>query len=54
MKLRAPFIMIKNALSDIRTMHDFSYNIPNETRDVFWDKECSNHLTASTCKVYEG
>ena len=40
--------------SDIRTMQDFSYRVPNETRDEFWDKECSNHPTASTCKVYEG
>ena len=54
MNLRTPFKMIKNALRDIRTMHDFSYNVPIETRDEFWDKECSNHPTASTCKVYEG
>ena len=38
MKLRAPFNMIKNALSDIRTMHDFSYTVPNETRDDFGTK----------------
>ena len=44
----------QNALSDIRTMHDFSYTVPKETRDEFWDKECVNHPTASTCKVYEG
>ena len=43
MKLRTPFNMIRNALSDIRTMHDFSYTAPNETRDEFWDKECSKH-----------
>ena len=54
MKLRTPFNMIKNALSDIRTMHDFSYTVPNEIRDNFLDKECSKHPTASTCKVYEG
>ena len=54
MKLRTPFNMIKNALSDIRTMHDFSYTVPNETREEFWDKECISHPTASTCKVYEG
>ena len=53
MKLRTPFNMIKNALSDIRTMHDFSYTVPNETREEFWDKECISHPTASTCKVYE-
>ena len=54
MKLRAPFNMIKNAFSDIRKMHDFSYTVPSETTDEFWDKECSNHPTASTCKIYEG
>ena len=51
MKLKTPFNMIKNALSDIRTMHDISYTVPNETRDEFLDNECSNHPTASTCKV---
>ncbi len=54
MKLRNPFNMIKSALSDIRTMHDFSYMVPNEIIEKFWDKECSNHPTAVTCKVYEG
>ena len=54
MKLSTPFNMIKNALSDIRTMHDFSYTVPNETREEFWYKECISHPTASTCKVYEG
>ena len=54
MKLRTPFNMIKNALSDIRTMHDFSYTVPNENRDEFWDNESSNNSTASTCKIYEG
>ena len=54
MKLKTPFTVIKNALSDIRRMHDFSYTVPTETRDEFWDKECIKHPTASTCKVYEG
>ena len=48
------FHIIKNALIDIRTMHDLSYTVQNETRDEFWDKECCNHPTASTCRVYEG
>ena len=52
MKLRTPFTVIKNALSDIRAMHDFSYTVPSETRDEFWDKECIKHPTASTCKIY--
>ena len=54
MKLKTPFTLIKNAFSDIRRMHDFSYSIPKETRDEFWDKECLKHPTAFTCKVYEG
>ena len=54
MKLKTPLNIIKNALSDIRTMHDFSYTVPAESRDAFWDKKCSNYSTASICKVYEG
>ncbi len=54
MKLSTPFTVTKNALRDIRAMHDFSYTIPTETRDEFWYKECLNHPTASTCKIYEG
>ena len=46
--------MLKNALSDIRAMNDFTYTVPYETRDEFWEKDCSNHPTTSTCKVYEG
>ena len=38
MKLRTPFTVIKNALSDIRAIHDFSYKVPAETRDEFWEK----------------
>ncbi len=53
MKLTTPLNIIKNALSDISAMHDFTYKVPNETRDEFWDKECINHPTASNCKVYE-
>ena len=53
MKLRTPLNLIKNALSDVRTMHDFTYTVPTETRDEFWDKECIKHPTSSTCKVYE-
>ncbi len=53
MKLRTPFSVIKNALSDIRGMHDFNYEIPAETREEFWKDECKNHPTSSTCKVYD-
>ena len=53
MKLRTPFSVIKNALSDIRVMHDFNYEIPAETREEFWKEECEVHPTSSTCKVYD-
>ena len=51
MKLTTLFKMIKNILSDIGTKHDYFYPVPNKNRDEFQDKECSNHPTASTCKV---
>ncbi len=53
MKLKSTISMIKNALSDSRTMHDFSYTVPTETRDKFWNKECDIHPTKSTCKTYD-
>ena len=53
MKLRTPFSVIKNALSDIRGMHDFNYEIPAETRKEFWKDECEIHPNSSTCKVYD-
>ena len=53
MKLTTPFSAIKNALGDIRMMHDFSYTVPIETREEFWEKECNLHPTALTCKVYD-
>ena len=53
MKLSSPFTVLKNVISDIRRMHDFSYKLPPETHDEFWEKECTDHPTASTCKTYE-
>ena len=53
MKLRTPFSVIKNALSDIRVMHDFNYEIPAEAREEFWKEACEVHPTSSTCKVYD-
>ena len=52
-QLRQPFSAIKKALSDIRVMHDFNYEIPPETREEFWKDECEIHPTSSTCKVYD-
>ena len=53
MKLKSPFSIIKNALSNIQGMHDFNYEIPTETREEFFGNECDRHLTNSTCKAYE-
>ena len=53
MKLSSPFTVLRNVISDIRRMHDFSYKLPPETHDEFWEKECADHPTASTCKTYE-
>tara|TARA_Y100001968_G_scaffold328938_1_gene377136 strand:+ start:395 stop:649 length:255 start_codon:yes stop_codon:yes gene_type:complete len=54
MKTRTSFTIIKYALNAIRTMHNFSYKIPTEISDDFWENECRKHPTASTCKIYEG
>ena len=53
MKLKTPFSLIKNVLSDIKVMHDFNYTIPPETRDEFWRNEGDVYPTNSTCKTYE-
>ncbi len=49
MKLTTPFSVIKNAISDIRRMHDFNYNLPTEK---YWEDECRRHPTNSHCLVY--
>ena len=53
MKQSSPFTVLKNVLSDISRMHDFSYKLPAETHVEFWKKECAEPPTASTCKTYE-
>lgn len=53
MKLSSPFTVLNNVISDIRRMQDFSYQSPKTTHDEFWDKECAEHPTASTCKTYD-
>jgi len=52
-KLKTPFSIIKNALNDIRFMHDFNYQILAETTEKFWEEECEIHPTSSTCKLYD-
>ena len=46
MKLKAPFSDIKNALNDIRFMHDFNYQIPAETTEEFWEENCEINPTS--------
>ena len=53
MKLKAPFSVVKNALNDIRFMHDFNYQIPAETTEEFWEEECEINPTSWTCILYE-
>ncbi len=53
MKLKTPFSIIKNTLSDIQVMHDLNYEIPTETREEFLENKTDLHPTDSTCKRYE-
>ena len=53
MKLKTPFSVIKDALSDIQVMNDLNDIILLETREDFWENECDLHPTNSTCKTYE-
>ncbi len=53
MKLRTPFTVVPNLLRDIVYIHDFSYELPQQKQDLFWEKECKLHPTKSTCKLYE-
>ncbi len=53
MKLRTPFTVFPNPIRDIDRIHDFSYELPQEKHDLFWEKECKLNSTKSTCKLYE-
>ncbi len=53
MKLRTPFTIIANPLKDFDYIHDFSYQLPDQRKFDFWDKECQLHPTKSHCKIYE-
>ena len=52
MRLTSPLTALRNATSDIWRMHDFSYQLPKENIQDFWEKECIDHPTSSHCKVY--
>ena len=53
MKLRTPFTVISNPLRDLDHIHDFSYELPQEKNDQFWEQECKIKPTKSGCKLYE-
>ncbi len=53
MKLRTPFTVIANPLTDLDHIHDFNYKLPNENQVDFWEQECKLHPTKSTCKLYD-
>ena len=53
MNLKMTFPHVKNALNDLRVMHDFNYIIPHKTREEFWEEECNKYPTKSTCVIYE-
>ncbi len=48
MKLSSPYIILKSLISDLRRMHDFSYELPTETQDEFSEKEFAGHPISST------
>ena len=53
MKLRTPFTVFPNPFRDLNYIHDFSYELPQQKQDLFWEEECKLHPTKSTCKIYE-
>ena len=52
MRLVTPFTALRNAISDIWRMHDFNYQLPNDPRQDFWEKECTIYPASSDCKLY--
>jgi hypothetical protein len=52
MRLTTPFTALINATSDIWRMQDFNYQLPKDSRQDYWVKECRDHPTSSHCKVY--
>ena len=52
MKLTTPFTALNDATSDLWRMHDFNYQLPEDIRQDYWEKECTNHPTSSHYKIY--
>ena len=53
MKLRTPFTVFAKPLRDLDHIHDFSYELPQQKQDLFWEQECKLYPNKSTCKLYE-
>ena len=53
MKLRTPFTILANPLRDLDHIHDFSYELPQQKQDLFWEQECKLYPNKVTCKLYE-
>ena len=53
MKPKAPLFVIRNVLNDIRLKHYSNIITPHKTREGFWEKECAQYSTKSTCMLYE-
>jgi len=41
MKLKTPFIILKNFLNEVWKTHDFNYQLPQDTFNEYWDEECT-------------
>ena len=52
MRFTTPLTALRNATLDIWRMHDFNYQLPNDQRQDYWQKECIEHPTSSHCKIY--
>ncbi len=52
MKLRTPFSIINDSLSDVKRMHDFNYELPEEHKNFYWKKQCEIKPYQISCLLY--
>ena len=52
LRLTTTFTALKNVTSDNCRMHDFNYQLPKDSRQDYWEKECIDHPSSPHCKVY--
>ena len=53
MKLRTPFTIINDALCDVKRIHDFNYELPEDRRSGYWQKQCEMKPYQVGCLIYE-